>query len=239
MKVFCFVILFLIGAPAMAQDFYQQFYYEYRPNSYYHHTGNLVSVNDTLAYIRFNGPWMKDNAYFACSYQFSNDTLHLIELRESVDFNKRAEYSTASRSSDIDNFKDSVYLGCQVYYESGGQPIYDSLFFEIDGQKYLHNNQCDSYCSRIPRPNAEKFEIRVWNGQVMLDKFQISLQQEINVIRMTKDIFGSSCCAFWGEDTDELLDKIPETIKIDGQQYVLITELNHGKLFNHEFVITE
>lgn len=225
MKIYVLIVLFFLCVPAWGQDFNEQFYYEYQSNSYRDHTGNLVSVNDTLAYIRFDGPTMTDNAFFACKYQFDNDTLILKEIQNSVDFNKRAEYSNATSRSFSDNFKDSVYLGYQVYYESGGQPVYDRLSFEIEGQKYDHNNQCSAYCTVMPRPKNEKFEIRIWNGQILLDEFQISLQQGVNVIRMTKDIFSSSGCVFLGDDLDELIKKIPEKIEIDSQEYTLIVEL--------------
>ena len=221
-----FTLLFiLLKSSVFAQDFNEQFFYESRGNSWYGHTGVIGSMDDSLAYIQFSGPLMGDNAYFACRYHYKGDTLFLVELSVPIDLEKDVEYRIATPVSEYykNLYKDSLHLGYQIYYEgTGGQPVYDSLFFLVNKKKYAHTGQCDSYCAVMKRPKKNKFKISVWNGSKFLDEFEIILKEEVTAVRMTKNIFSSS--TGFGA-LDDNLAKIPNFLEIDGKNYVLITEL--------------
>lgn len=222
MKPFLALVFLLVSCNLSAQSFNRQIYYEYGKGDY-PHTGNIVSINDTLAYIRFVGTSITENAYFPCTYLFRNDTLYMTELDSSLDLNKKVEYSSSIKSR---NWAEDgvVFLGYQIYYESGGQAIYDSLVFQIGEKKFPNTKQCNSHCAVIPRPTETEFEIKVWNKSTLLDSYFINLEQENDIIRMTKDIFSSNLFYFYDSFEDTIEKKIPPSVSIDGKEYALVVK---------------
>ena len=226
MKLNLCIVYFLFYTSLPAQDFNEQIYYE-NSGTWYPHTGMLENLNDTLAAIQFLGPGHADNSYFACTFYFKDDTLFLKELSEPVDLNK-AVICKAPWMAAPDLITDSIHLGYQVYYESGGSLNYDSLYFEVNGVKYLNTKQCDSHCALVPRPITNEFDVRIWNGVKQIDTYHVLLEDQHYSVRMTKNIFSSSCCPFSFNESDSLfngfeivLSKIPNSVMIDQREYVL------------------
>ena len=218
MRFLFFLFLLSPFSVVYGQSFNDQFYYMPVQESHYPRRGSVANIDDTLAYIRFDGPEMNDNAYFACRYVFHNDTLILTELDKPIDLYKEVEYRPGKAT-------DSIYISYQVYQESGGQPLYDSLIFKLDGQSFPHTGRCDAYCASIPRPKQSTFTLSVWSGTTLLDTFQITPPTAIFSVRLSKTIFGTSCCGFTNSRID-FLDKLPETIAIGDKTYPLVFRSN-------------
>ena len=219
---FLFAAIFLFFTSVLsAQDFNTQIYFEHRTDHWNPHEGTIANINDSLAYLRFSGPWLKDNAYFACKHYFRNDSLFLDEIIESIDLNKRYELRNKS-SSNIDN--ENLYLTYQVYNESGGQPAYNNLFFEVDGNKYPNTKECDSHCGIIKRPKAKSFILNIWDAERLLDSYALNVTAETHSVYLTKDIFKSN---IGFNSFEEIEEKIPNKIEIYGKAYFLITELKY------------
>lgn len=111
-----------------SQDFETQIYYNYDTtyNSVVHGNIRNITDSDSLARIYFRSDAMFLNSYIACTYNFQSDTLFLTEIEEDVYLDYRIEKRSIANAP-----TDSIYFTYQVYYESGGNAIYDSLEFRV------------------------------------------------------------------------------------------------------------
>lgn len=186
-----FLVFISFSQAIHAQVFDLQFYFERGKNYSDFTLADLHQVSDSLASIEFRSTDPNNRAFFACSYLFENDTLFITELSETIETKGEMELGPFYQKIG----EDSLYLRFDANQSFDSKPIYENVFFEINGKYYYKSERCfTDYCAIAPKPKETEFQIKIWGDKELIDTYDLGIYgfNLRNIVWMRRYYFGSS-----------------------------------------------
>lgn len=216
-----------------AQGFGLQFYFERGTNDSDFTLANLVQGSDSLGSIEFRSSDPNNRAFFACSYFFRNDTLFINELSETIE--TKGEFELGSFYREIT--EDSLYLRFDVIQSFDSKPIYEQVFFEINGKYYYRSERCFTDYSAIAlKPKEHEFQVKVWNDHELIDTYDVGIYNLRNVVVMKRYFFGSSKVF---QPMSYYESKFPAHVEYKEKEYVLKVSLQSKEFHESRLAINK
>ncbi|ASS48029.1 MAG: hypothetical protein A3D31_00940 [Candidatus Fluviicola riflensis] len=226
------LLVFIAFSKAIhAQGFGRQFYFERDTNSSDFTLADLFQLSDSLAFIEFRSTDPNNRAFFACSYLFRNDTLFITELSETIETKGEVELGTLN----LEIGDDSLYLRFDLVKSFHSKPVYENLFFEINGQYYYKSERCfTDYCAIALKPKEPEFQVKIWNGNELIDTYDIGISIFHSLVRMKRYFF---CSSKVFQPMSYYESKFPTHIEYKEKKYVLKVSLQSKEFHESKLAI--